>query len=94
MPAHRVGAGIALHATVPGYHCSGAWNAPGCAAVAARLLALDAAQIRKDAGPFWSDLGTRWRIREQYLGPVPAKSGRTAKPPRAAVRWRRRSDQA
>ena len=34
-------AGIALHATVSDYHCSGAWNALGCAAVVARLLALD-----------------------------------------------------
>src|SRR5437763_885657 len=27
-------AGIALHATVADYHCSGAWNALGCAAIA------------------------------------------------------------
>jgi 2-methylcitrate dehydratase PrpD len=121
-------AGIALHAAVPDYHCSGAWNSLGCAAVAARLLAFDAAQIREalgvaeylgprgqilracdsptmvkdgsgwgahvgvtaallardgftgapaltverdDAQAFWSDLGTRWRIREQYFKAYP-----------------------
>jgi 2-methylcitrate dehydratase PrpD len=121
-------AGIALHATAPDYHCSGAWNALGCASVAARLLALDTAQIREalgiaeyfgprgqmlrtcdsptmvkdgtgwgahvgvsaallahdgftgapavtiereDARAFWCDLGTRWRIREQYFKAYP-----------------------
>lgn len=121
-------AGITLHAMVPDYHCSGAWNALGCAAVATRLLALDAAQIREalgvaeyfgprgqilracdsptmvkdgsgwgahagvsaallardgftgapaltveraDVGSLWSDLGTRWRIREQYFKAYP-----------------------
>ncbi|HXX84795.1 MAG TPA: MmgE/PrpD family protein [Casimicrobiaceae bacterium] len=121
-------AGMALHATVTDYHCSGAWNALGCAAIAARLLALDDActrhalgiaeyfgprgQIlracdsptmvkdgsgwgahagvtaallardgftgapaltveRDDAAPFWSDLGARWRICEQYFKPYP-----------------------
>jgi len=121
-------AGIALHATVADYHCSGAWNSIGCAAVVARLLAVDAAQMREalgiaeyfgprgqilracdsptmvkdgsgwgahvgvtaallardgftgapaltverdDAKPFWSDLGTRWRIREQYFKAYP-----------------------
>jgi 2-methylcitrate dehydratase PrpD len=121
-------AGIALHATAPDYHCSGAWNALGCAAVAARLLALDKARIREalgvaeyfgprgqmlrtcdsptmvkdgtgwgahagvsaallardgftgappitiereDARALWSDLGTRWRIREQYFKAYP-----------------------
>jgi 2-methylcitrate dehydratase PrpD len=117
-----------LHATVSDYHCSGAWNALGCAAVAARLLAIDPPAIRHalgvaeyfgprgqilracdsptmvkdgsgwgahtgvtaallardgftgapaltidraDALPFWSDLGTRWRIREQYFKAYP-----------------------
>lgn len=121
-------AGIALHATVSDYHCSGAWNSMGCAAVAARLLALDDMQTRHalgaaeylgprgqilrtcnsptmvkdgsgwgahvgltatllardgftgapaltverdDAAPFWSDLGKRWRIREQYFKAYP-----------------------
>jgi 2-methylcitrate dehydratase PrpD len=121
-------AGIALHATASDYHCSGAWNSLGCAAVAARLLALDTARIREalgvaeyfgprgqilracdsptmvkdgsgwgaqvgvtaallardgftgapaltvereDARPLWGDLGTRWRIREQYFKAYP-----------------------
>jgi len=121
-------AGIALHATLPDYHCSGAWNALGCAAVAARHFAFDAvttrhalgvaeyfgprgqilracdsptmvkdgsgwgAQVgltaallaregftgapaltveRDDARALWSDLGTRWRIREQYFKAYP-----------------------
>ena len=121
-------AGIALHATVPDYHCSGAWNALGCAAVAARHFAFDAATTRHALGvaeyfgprgqilracasptmvkdgsgwgaqvglaaallahegftgapaltvegdaaqAFWSDLGTRWRIREQYFKAYP-----------------------
>lgn len=33
-------AGIALHATAPDYHTSGAWGAVGCAALGARLLRL------------------------------------------------------
>jgi 2-methylcitrate dehydratase PrpD len=121
-------AGIALHATVPDYHCSGAWNALGCAAVAARRLTLDdertrhALGIAEYFGPrgqilraceaptmvkdgsgwgahagitaaflardgftgapaltvesenvarFWTDLGQRWRIREQYFKAYP-----------------------
>ena len=120
--------GIALHATVSDYHCSGAWNALGCAAVAARRLEFDdtvtrhalgvaeyfgprgqilracdsptmvkdgsgwgahagvtAALLaregftgapaltmeRGDALPYWHDLGTRWRIREQYFKAYP-----------------------
>ncbi len=121
-------AGIALHASVPDYHCSGAWNALACAAIAARLLPLDARATRealgiaeyagprgqilrvcahpsmlKDGSSFgahagvcaaelaqmgftgapaatvedaqaatlWADLGSRWRIREQYFKPYP-----------------------
>lgn len=121
-------AGIALHSTVPDYHCSGAWNALGCAAVAARRLGFDAARTREalgvaeyfgprgqilracdhptmvkdgsgwgahsgvtaallardgftgapaltveraDATGIWADLGTRWRIREQYFKAYP-----------------------
>jgi 2-methylcitrate dehydratase PrpD len=120
-------AGMALHA-VPDYHCSGAWNALGCAAVAARLLVFDPLRIRQalgvaeyfgprgqilracdsptmvkdgsgwgahvgvtaallagdrftgapaltierdDARAFWDDLGSRWRIREQYFKAYP-----------------------
>ncbi len=119
-------AGIALHASVGDYHCSGAWNAIGCAAVAARAWNLDRDRIRhalgiaeylgprgqilracdmptmvKDgsgwgahagisaawlaregftgapaitverAAVHWNDLGSRWRIREQYFKPYP-----------------------
>ena len=121
-------AGIALHSSVSDYHCSGAWNAIGCAAVAARALGLDrvrtgdalgiaeyfgprgqmmrtcaapsmvkdgsgwgahagisaawlaregftgapAATIERDElVPLWSDLGSRWRIREQYFKAYP-----------------------
>lgn len=34
-------AGMALHATAPDYHTSGAWGAVGCAALGARILGLD-----------------------------------------------------
>lgn len=43
-------AGIALHSTAADYHCSGAWNALGCAAVIARLLKLDRKSIRHALG--------------------------------------------
>jgi len=121
-------AGIALHATVPDYHCSGAWNALACAALGGRLFGFDDARLRHalgiaeyfgprgqilrvcsyptmlkdgsgwgahagvtaallardgftgapaltverdDAAPLWNDLGTRWRIREQYFKAYP-----------------------
>lgn len=43
-------AGIAQHATAPDYHTSGAWNALGVAAVAARLWALDLEPFRHALG--------------------------------------------
>ena len=43
-------AGIALHATVPDYHTSGAWNALGIVAVAARLWGLDEDRLRHALG--------------------------------------------
>lgn len=43
-------AGIALHSTVPDYHCSGAWNAIACAAIGARLLHLEHPQTRHALG--------------------------------------------
>ncbi|ANT53884.1 MmgE/PrpD family protein [Mesorhizobium amorphae CCNWGS0123] len=43
-------AGIALHATVSDYHTSGAWNALGVAAVAARLRRLSDGQLREALG--------------------------------------------
>ena len=121
-------AGIALHATVPDYHCSGAWNSLACAALGGRWLGFDDALMRhalgiaeywgprgqilrvcahptmlkdgsgwgaqvgvsaallardgftgapaltverEDALPYWTDLGQRWRIDEQYFKAYP-----------------------
>jgi 2-methylcitrate dehydratase PrpD len=121
-------AGIALHATTSDYHCSGAWNALGCAALGGRMMDFDERRMRDALGiaeylgprgqilrvcaqptmvkdgsawgahagvtaallaregftgapaltveadevkPLWSDLGQRWRIREQYLKAYP-----------------------
>jgi 2-methylcitrate dehydratase PrpD len=121
-------AGIALHRTVPDFHCSGAWNAVASGAVGGRLLGLGCEQLRHamgiaeywgprgqimricdrpsmvkdgsgwgahagvtaalmarsgftgapaitveraDAAEWWSDLGARWRIREQYFKAYP-----------------------
>jgi 2-methylcitrate dehydratase PrpD len=120
--------GIALHATVPDFHCSGAWNAIAAAAIGARLLRLDTGKTREalgiaeyfgprgqimrvcdspsmvkdgsswgahagvsaallaragftgapartverdDVASFFSDLGARWRIHEQYFKAYP-----------------------
>ncbi len=119
-------AGITLHATACDYHTSGAWNALGCAAIAARRLGLGVDQTRHalgiaeyhgprsqmmrcidhptmlkdgsgwgamtgvsaamlaaagftgapaitveapDVASTWADLGTRWRIVEQFFKP-------------------------
>jgi 2-methylcitrate dehydratase PrpD len=43
-------AGLALHATVPDYHTSGAWTAVGVAAATGRLLGLDADCLRHAMG--------------------------------------------
>lgn len=43
-------AGLALHATTPDYHTSGAWTAVGIAAAGARLLGLDDAQLQHAVG--------------------------------------------
>jgi 2-methylcitrate dehydratase PrpD len=121
-------AGIAQHASVADYHCSGSWNSVGCAAVAGRVLSFDDARIREALGiaeyfgprgqmlrttgapsmvkdgsgwgahvgisaawlaregftgapavtmedesaqEYWTNLGTRWRIREQYFKAYP-----------------------
>jgi len=121
-------AGIALHATAPDYHTSGAWGALSCAALGARILGMDHATtfeamgIGEYHGPrsqmmrvidhptmlkdgsgwgamagvsaaylaadgftgapavsvndpkvatIWGDLGSRWRIEEQYFKPFP-----------------------
>jgi len=43
-------AGLALHATVSDYHTSGAWNALGVAALAARIRGLSPGQFREAIG--------------------------------------------
>ncbi len=43
-------AGQVQHATVPDYHTSGAWTAVGVAAMVARMIGCDEAQIRHAAG--------------------------------------------
>lgn len=43
-------AGLALHATTPDYHTSGAWTAVGVAAMGARLLGLTGEQLRHAIG--------------------------------------------
>ncbi|MCA8907397.1 MAG: MmgE/PrpD family protein, partial [Rhodospirillaceae bacterium] len=43
-------AAVALHATTADYHTSGAWNALGCVAIAARLIGLDRSALRHAFG--------------------------------------------
>lgn len=43
-------AGIALHATVSDYHCSGAWSALACAALGGRWLGFDDQRLRQALG--------------------------------------------
>ncbi|MEH6739623.1 MAG: MmgE/PrpD family protein [Sulfitobacter sp.] len=43
-------AALSLHATVPDYHSSGAWNALGCVAIAARLRGFTTEQTRHSLG--------------------------------------------
>ena len=59
-------AGIALHATVADYHCSGAWNALACAAIGARLRQLSDAQSRHALGiaEYWGPRGQILRVCE------------------------------
>ena len=121
-------AGIALHASAPDYHTSGAWVAVGAAALGGHVLGLDEDRFRHALGvaeyhgprsqmmrcidhptmlkdgsgwgamtgvsaaflardgftgapaltiedeavcEIWSDLGSRWRIMEQYFKPYP-----------------------
>jgi 2-methylcitrate dehydratase PrpD len=59
-------AGIALHASVPDYHCSGAWNALACAAIGARSLSLSREQTRHALGiaEYWGPRGQIMRVCE------------------------------
>jgi 2-methylcitrate dehydratase PrpD len=67
-------AGIALHATVSDYHCSGAWNALGCAAIAARLLDFDAVSTRHALGVA-EYFGPRGQILRACDSPTMVKDG-------------------
>lgn len=67
-------AGIALHATAPDFHCSGAWNALGCAAVAARWLGFDADGIRQALGVA-EYFGPRGQILRACDSPAMVKDG-------------------
>ena len=67
-------AGIVLHATTADYHCSGAWNALGCAAIAARLLSLDAERTRHALGVA-EYFGPRGQILRACESPTMVKDG-------------------
>jgi 2-methylcitrate dehydratase PrpD len=67
-------AGLALHASVTDYHCSGAWNALGCAAVGARLLRLDASRTREALG-IAEYFGPRGQILRACSHPSMVKDG-------------------
>lgn len=67
-------AGIALHATVADYHCSGAWNALGCAAIAARLLGFDDERTRHALG-IAEYFGPRGQILRACDSPTMVKDG-------------------
>jgi len=67
-------AGIALHTTVSDYHCSGAWNALGCAAVAARRLRFDAETTRHALG-IAEYFGPRGQILRACDSPSMVKDG-------------------
>lgn len=67
-------AGMALHATVADYHCSGAWNALACAAMGCRLLGLDREPMRHALG-IAEYLGPRGQIQRVTGAPTMLKDG-------------------
>lgn len=67
-------AGIALHATSPDFHCSGAWNALAVAAIGARVLPLDDARLRHALG-IAEYFGPRGQIRRVCDHPTMLKDG-------------------
>ena len=67
-------AGIALHASVPDFHCSGAWNALACAAPVGRLLGLDDARLREALG-IAEYIGPRGQILRVCAHPTMLKDG-------------------
>jgi 2-methylcitrate dehydratase PrpD len=67
-------AGIALHATTSDYHCSGAWNALGCAALGGRLMDFDEQRLRHALG-IAEYLGPRGQILRVCAQPTMLKDG-------------------
>ncbi|HVE50955.1 MAG TPA: MmgE/PrpD family protein [Casimicrobiaceae bacterium] len=67
-------AGIALHASVAEFHCSGAWNSLGCAALASRYLALDRKRVSHALG-IAEYLGPRGQILRVCDHPTMLKDG-------------------
>ena len=67
-------AGIALHATTSDYHCSGAWNTLGCAALGGRLMDFDERRMR-DALGIAEYLGPRGQILRVCAQPTMLKDG-------------------
>ena len=67
-------AGIALHESVADYHCSGAWNALACAAIAGRLLRLDDVKLREALG-IAEYIGPRGQILRVCAQPSMLKDG-------------------
>ena len=67
-------AGVALHASVADYHCSGAWNALACAAVTGRLLGLDDSRLREALG-IAEYTGPRGQILRVCSSPTMVKDG-------------------
>ncbi|MDQ2963807.1 MAG: MmgE/PrpD family protein [Pseudomonadota bacterium] len=67
-------AGIALHATVTDYHCSGAWNALAAAALGGRLLRFDENRLRHALG-IAEYFGPRGQILRVCAHPTMLKDG-------------------
>jgi len=67
-------AAIALHATACDYHTSGAWNALGVVAMAARLRSLSAEQLRQGLGTA-EYLGPRSQMMREIANPTMLHDG-------------------
>ncbi len=67
-------AGIALHASVADYHCSGAWNALACAAIGGRYFGLDDVRMRHALG-IAEYIGPRGQILRVCDSPSMLKDG-------------------
>ncbi len=67
-------AGIALHATVSDFHCSGAWNVLACAALGGRWLEFDDEHLRHALG-IAEYLGPRGQILRVCDSPTMLKDG-------------------